>query len=99
MPMPAAISVPQIRPISDLRTNLNDVCEMAEQTQEPIFMTKNGNAKLVVIDCGAYEQQLQHNRFVQKLREAEIEARYRTDSVTQAELDETMQKTFALWGL
>ena len=51
MPLP----IPQIRPISDLRTNLNDVCELARESQQPIFMTKNGKASLVVIDCEAYE--------------------------------------------
>ena len=51
--MPAA--VPLIRPISDLRTDLNDVCAQAQETQQPIFMTKNGKASLVVIDCVAYE--------------------------------------------
>ena len=56
--MPAA--VPLIRPISDLRTDLNDVCAQAQETQQPIFMTKNGKASLVVIDCVAYEEQRQH---------------------------------------
>lgn len=41
MPLP----IPQIRPISDLRTNLNDVCELARESQQPIFMTKNGKAE------------------------------------------------------
>ena len=62
MPLP----IPQIRPISDLRTNLNDVCELARESQQPIFMTKNGKASLVVIDCEAYEGQQRHERYVQK---------------------------------
>ena len=57
--MPAA--VPLIRPISDLRTDLNDVCAQAQETQQPIFMTKNGKASLVVIDCVAYEEQRQQD--------------------------------------
>ena len=56
-----ALPVPTIRPISDLRTDLNDVCECARTTQQPIFMTKNGKASLVVIDCEAYEQQRMHD--------------------------------------
>lgn len=95
--MPAA--VPQILPISDLRTDLNRVCDLAHKSQEPIFMTKNGKASLVVIDCEAYEQQQQHNRYVQKLREAEIEAKYRKEYVTQDQLDETLEKSFAVWGV
>lgn len=89
--------LPQIRPISDLRTDLNDVCDMARETQEPIFMTKNGKASLVVIDCEAYENQQQHDRYVLKLREAEIEERYHRETVSPDQLDAIMQRTFAHW--
>lgn len=95
--MPAAL--PLIRPISDLRTDLNDVCVQARETRQPIFMTKNGKASLVVIDCAAYEEQRQHERYVHKLREAEIEAKYRSETVSQAALDETMERVFAVWGV
>ena len=93
------ITIPQIRPISDLRTNLNDVCEQAQESKEPIFMTKNGKASLVVIDCEAYEQMQQHERYVQKLREAEIEAKYRPDAIPQSEMDANMNDLFAHWDL
>lgn len=92
-------TLPLIRPISDLRTDLNDVCDMARENREPIFMTKNGKASLVVIDCEAYEQQRQHDRFVLKLREAEIEERYHKESVSQEQLDATMQRIFDHWGV
>ena len=95
--MPAA--VPLIRPIIDLRTDLNDVCAQAQETQQPIFMTKNGKASLVVIDCVAYEEQRQHERYVQKLREAEIEEKYRKETISQASLDETMERIFEVWGV
>lgn len=95
--MPAAL--PLIRPISDLRTDLNDVCVQAQETRQPIFMTKNGKASLVVIDCAAYEEQRQHERYVHKLREAEIEAKYRSETASQAALDETMERVFAVWGV
>ena len=51
MPLPA------IRPVSDLRTDLAGICDEARETQQPIFMTKNGKASLVVMDCDAYERQ------------------------------------------
>lgn len=94
-----ALPLPQIRPISDLRTDLNDVCAMAHESQEPIFMTKNGKASLVVIDCEAYENQRQHDRYVQSLREAEIEARYHPGTVSRQQLDDTMSRVFAQWGV
>ena len=42
MVMQAAL--PQIRPISDLRTRLNDIENLARESREPIIMTKNGTA-------------------------------------------------------
>lgn len=93
MPLPA------IRPVSDLRTDLGGICDEARETQQPIFMTKNGKASLVVMDCEAYERQRQHDRYVMKLREAEIEARYRPETVSQDELDERMDKVLAMWGV
>lgn len=97
--MPSAVAVPDIRPISELRTNLNGICEDARNTQEPIFMTKNGKAALVIIDCEAYERQRQHDRYVLKLREAEIEASYRSEAVSQEQLDAHMADIFKMWGL
>ena len=85
-------AVPAIRPISDLRTDLNDVCERARETQQPIFMTKNGKASLVVMDCDAYERQRQHERYVLKLREAEIEARYHPEAVPMGEMDDRVRR-------
>lgn len=97
--MPTAASLPIIRPISDLRTDLNSVCDQAAETQQPIYMTKNGKASLVVMDCRAYDQERQHERMVQKVREAEIEARYLKQSVSQKALDGRMSELFSIWGL
>lgn len=86
-----SVAVPLMRPISDLRTNLNEVCEVAHETQEPIYMTKNGTACLVVFDSEAYEQQRMHDLYVMKLREAEIEAQYKKDAVSFDEVDKRIK--------
>lgn len=92
-----AMPLPALRPISDLRTDLNGVCEEASELQQPIFMTKNGKATLVVMDCGAYERQRQHDRYVLKLREAEIEAQYHPESLSADEVKSRMERIFATW--
>ena len=93
------LPLPAIRPISDLRTDLNGVCEDACETQQPIFMTKNGKATLVVMDCEAYERQRQHDRYVMKMREAEIEAQYHPEGLALGEVGERMERIFATWGV
>ena len=92
-------ALPQIRPISDLRTDLNSICDLAESSAQPIFFTKNGYAKLVVLSCDAYEEMLEHQRYVQKLREAEIEARYNDQTFTKDEVDADLQRIFDVWGI
>ena len=89
-----ATPLPRIRPISDLRTDLNGICDEARESQQPIFMTKNGKASLVVMDCDAYERTRQRDHFVMKLREAEIEARYHPEGIGQAELDGRISRVF-----
>ena len=42
--------LPIIRPITDLRTKLNDVCDQAVSNQEPIVLTKNGTPAFVLMD-------------------------------------------------
>lgn len=98
-PLSIPAAMPLIRPISDLRTDLNGVCDVARETQEPVFMTKNGKAALVVMDCEAYEELRQHERYVLKLREAEIEERYAKESLTQQQVDSRMRRIFDHWGV
>lgn len=52
-----AAALPIIRPISDLRTKLNDVEIEAKKTGEPIIMTKNGmRLSLLLTVSGAVDQ-------------------------------------------
>lgn len=50
------------------------------------------------MDCDTYEAQRQHERYVLKLREAEIEAKYRPRAVSANELDKAIEHTLATWG-
>lgn len=82
------------------------ICEPISTTSVPRlkkraahFHDEERKASLVVIDCVAYEEQRQHERYVQKLREAEIEEKYRKETISQASLDETMERIFEVWGV
>ena len=78
MPLPAEI--PSAYPISDLRTKLNDIETEAHESKRPIVLTRNGASSLVVMSSEAYNEQLRHERAVRKLREAEIEEKYRRET-------------------
>jgi len=43
-----------VKPSAKLRTNYNEVEEFCKTTHEPVFLTKNGEGSLVVMDEVAY---------------------------------------------
>jgi len=63
--------MPSIKPVSDLR-NYNEVLR-ACQTGEPVFLTKNGRGRYVILDIQEYERQQAVIKLLAKLSEAEDE--------------------------
>lgn len=94
-----ARALPLIRPITDMRTKFNEVCAQATEEQEPIILTKNGQASYLFIDKNAYEAQQRSNRIRMALREAEIEERYRPDTVSEKESNRRMEEIFSALGV
>ena len=92
-------ALPEIRPITDLRTRLNEVCSQATENQEPIILTKNGSAAYVLMDSDAFDAIERRNRVYLALREAEIEEKYRPEPLSEEESNARMKDIFSLWGM
>lgn len=45
-----------IRPSAAIRQNYNEIAEMCRKTAEPVFLTKNGEGDLVVMDIGTFNR-------------------------------------------
>lgn len=45
-----------IRPSAAIRQNYNEIAEMCKETKEPVFLTKNGEGDLVVMDIETYNR-------------------------------------------
>jgi len=45
-----------IRPSAAIRQNYNEIAEMCRRTEEPVFLTKNGEGDLVVMDIETYNR-------------------------------------------
>ncbi len=43
-----------IRPSAAIRQNYNEIAELCRKTAEPVFLTKNGEGDLVVMDIDAF---------------------------------------------
>lgn len=50
--------MPAVRPISDLQRNISSITAECKETKEPVYLTKNGSASLVVIDAETYDEQM-----------------------------------------
>lgn len=58
-----------ILPVSDLR-NYNEVLKNC-RAGEPVFLTKNGRGRFVVLDIEDYERDRAEKKLLRKLQEAE----------------------------
>ncbi len=45
-----------IRPSAAIRQNYNEIAELCRKTEEPVFLTKNGEGDLVVMDIATYNR-------------------------------------------
>ena len=45
-----------IRPSAAIRQNYNEIAEMCRRTREPVYLTKNGEGDLVVMDIESFSR-------------------------------------------
>lgn len=45
-----------IRPSAAIRQNYNEIAELCRKTAEPVFLTKNGEGDLVVMDIDSFHR-------------------------------------------
>ncbi len=48
--------MPVIKPISDLRNKANKISDLAHKSDEPIFITRNGEGDMVVMSIAHYSK-------------------------------------------
>ena len=48
--------MPTVKPISELQRNMGAIARECHETGEPIYLTKNGSASLVVMDAEAFDR-------------------------------------------
>lgn len=86
-----------IRPSAAIRQNYNEVAEQCRKTAQPVFLTKNGEGDLVVMDIETYnrrEQMLKLREELLAIEEARLHGQrgYSIDEVVAA-MRETMKET------
>lgn len=60
-----------IRPSAVIRQSYTEISNLCKETGEPVFLTKNGEGDLVVMDIATYDQRVNQLELREKLVEIE----------------------------
>lgn len=48
--------MPLARTTTDLQRNMGEVSKLCHETEQPVYITRNGSAELVIMDAAAFER-------------------------------------------
>jgi prevent-host-death family protein len=65
--------MPIIKPISDLRNKAKEISELVHESQEPVFITRNGEGDMVVMSIAHYGQLQRKLELLGKLTAAQAQ--------------------------
>ena len=80
-----------IRPVSDLRNNFADISRTVHETEQPVFLTKNGYGDMVVLSMEAFERLQFESEVYFKLQEAEREAELTSERFSSKDILKDMK--------
>ena len=60
-----------IKPSAKIRQNYNEISELCKKTKSPVFLTRNGEGDLVVMDIATYDESEKSLELREKLVEIE----------------------------
>ena len=63
--------MPNIKSSTDLRNNYNEISSFCHETQEPLFITKNGRGDLAVMSIDLYNRFMAKYELYQLLEQSE----------------------------
>lgn len=92
--------MPTIKPISELQRNTASLVREAMETKEPIYLTKNGSASVVLLDAHEYDRQLQaYEQLWRDYVVASVElGREQHEAGKSVSLDVVLQHLKEKWG-
>lgn len=81
-----------IRPSAAIRQNYNEIAEFCKRTGEPVYLTKNGEGDLVVMDIEAFHRREKMLKLQQELLAVEADRLAGAPDWTLDELDALLDK-------
>lgn len=81
-----------IKPSAAIRKNYNEISALCKATKEPVFLTKNGEGDLVVMDIETFSRRESMLRLREQLISAEEDRLMGKRGYSIEEVDEMMKK-------
>jgi len=81
-----------IKPSAAIRKNYNEISRLCKTTKEPVFLTKNGEGDLVVMDIETYSRRESMLRLREQLIAVEEDRLAGKKGYSIGEADEIMKK-------
>ena len=85
-----------IRPSAAIRQNYNEIASFCKTTGEPVYLTKNGEGELVVMDIESFVRREKMLKLKEKLLDIERDRLAGATYYSPDELDQAM--TDAIWA-
>ncbi len=79
-----------IRPSAAIRQNYNEIANFCKETGEPVYLTKNGEGELVVMDIEAFVRREKMLKLKEKLLDIERDRLAGATYYSPDELDQAM---------
>ena len=76
-----------IRPSAAIRQNYNEIAELCRKTAEPVFLTKNGEGALVVMDMETFNRREKMLKLREELMAVEEDRLAGREGIPLDELD------------
>jgi PHD/YefM family antitoxin component YafN of YafNO toxin-antitoxin module len=81
----------QIKPSASIRQNYNEIAALCKSTGKPVFLTKNGEGDLVVMDIKAFMRREKMLKLREELLAVEEDRLVGRTGVTPDELDSYLE--------
>jgi len=81
----------QIKPSASIRQNYNEIADLCRSTGEPVYLTKNGEGDLVVMDIDSFARREKMLKLREELLAVEEDRLVGRAGVTPDELDSYLE--------
>ena len=88
-----------IKASATIRNNYNEISKLCKESGEPVYLTKNGEGDLVVMDITSFERRAKELKLAERLWEIRTARLTGANGHTLAEVREALKKTIADAGV